>query len=210
MSGNYITSAAGAPPVCATPVLVDNPAGTTHRDRFLGSQGRFLAMGIDPALSWEGPARARRDRAAIAQMTALVEDLEFPQPTLAVEELAVALTAGAVPDESASVPGWLRRSWQMVMEEDPGSINLARVAREADIHPVHVARSFRRLCGRTAGQLLRDRQFEQACALLAQGEWPLADIALALGFCDQAHFANFFRRRAGLAPGAYRKRMSNV
>lgn len=210
MGGHYITSAEGAPPVCATPMLVDNPAGTSHRDRFLGSTGRFLAITIDPALSWEGAATARRDRAAIAQMTALIEDLEFADPTLAVEELALALTQREPAPDAAAAPAWLARSWELVMEEDIAAIDLDRVAREADIHPVHVARSFRRMCGRTAGQLLRDRQFEEACARLATTATPHVDIALDLGFCDQAHFANFFRRRAGMTPGAYRRRMRDV
>ncbi|MXP11121.1 helix-turn-helix domain-containing protein [Pseudoblastomonas halimionae] len=210
MSGQYITSAQGAPPVCATPVLVDNPAGTSHRDRFLGSTGRFLAINIDPALSWEGPATVRRDRTTLARMTALIEDLEFARPTLAVEELAAGLTEREPSPAPAKIPAWLARSWDLVMEEDIAAIDLDRVAREADIHPVHVARSFRRLCGRTAGQLLRDRQFEDACRMLARDNTPLVEIALALGFCDQAHFTNVFCRRAGVSPGAWRKRMRDV
>lgn len=210
MGGQYITSAEGAPPVSATPMLVDNPAGTSHRDRFLGSKGRFLAITIDPALSWEGPATARRDRAAVARMAALVEDLEFASPTLAVEELAVALLQREPVPESRAAPAWLSRSWELVMEEDIAAITLERVASEAGMHPVHVARSFRALCGRTAGQLLRDRQFEEACRRLALTDTRQVDIALDLGFCDQAHFANFFRRRAGISPGAFRKRRRNV
>ena len=210
MGGQYVTTAQGAPPVCATPILVDNPAGTSHRDRFVGPAGRFLAITIAPSLSWEGPATVRRDRATLARMNALIDDLAFARPTLAVEELALGLTERAPPPDPIAVPAWLARSWEMVMEEDIAAVDLDRVAREADIHPVHVARSFRRLCGRTAGQLLRDRQFEDACRMLARDDTPLVEIALALGFCDQAHFSNVFRRRAGLSPGAWRKRMRDV
>ena len=210
MGGHYITSARGAPPVCARPTLVDNPAGTTHRDRFLGSKGRFLAINIAPELSWEGEATARNDPASIARMTALIEDMEFEYPTLGIEELAAELTCRDAAKEDPPLPAWLMRSWELVMEEDLAAISLDSVASEAGIHPVHVARSFRRMCGRTAGQLLRDRQFEEACARLAAGDEPLSHIALDLGFCDQAHFGNFFRRRAGTSPGAYRGAMQNV
>ena len=216
MGGHYVTSASGAPPVCATPVLVDNPAGTTHRDRFLGPQGRFLAVNIDPDKSWEGPATARRDRAAIARMTALLEDMEFDRPTLATEELAAALVTRDDPegDRPAFAPErslpWLDKAWQMVIEEDIDAIDLDSVEREAGLHPNHVARSFRTAFGRTAGQLLNDRRFENACRMLADRGSSQVDIALALGFCDQAHFANFFRRRCGMTPGTYRKLRRDV
>ena len=51
--GPYITTAAGAPEVCTSPVLVYNPPGTTHRDRFL----RRKDGGFDGTSS---PSRSRR------------------------------------------------------------------------------------------------------------------------------------------------------
>ena len=93
----------------------------------------------------------------------------------------------------------------MVMEEDARGVTLDALAREADMHPVHIARSFRAAWGRTAGELIRDRQFERACELLARSDQPIAQIALELGFCDQAHFPRFFRRRAGLPPLKFRR-----
>jgi AraC family transcriptional regulator len=45
---------------------------------------------------------------------------------------------------------------------------------------------------------------ERACHDLANTELPLADIALAAGFCDQSHFTRTFRRVIGVAPSQYR------
>jgi AraC-like DNA-binding protein len=37
------------------------------------------------------------------------------------------------------------------------------------------------------------------------GETLLSELAQNLGYCDQAHFANDFRKRIGLPPAAYRR-----
>src|ERR1700690_3314593 len=46
ISGAYLSSADGAEPVSSEPMLVFNPAGTTHRDSFVQTSGRFLAVSI--------------------------------------------------------------------------------------------------------------------------------------------------------------------
>ncbi|GAB5349995.1 helix-turn-helix domain-containing protein [Alteriqipengyuania sp. 357] len=210
--GNYITSAKGAPPVSGTPILVDNPAGTAHRDRFLRPEGCFLTMNLAPEASSEGVARASRHPEDIARMLGVVAELEFDASTVLLEEVAEAIRS---PAESAKPrdegePGWIRRAYEMVMDECPSIVTLDRLAVEADVHPVHLARTFRRKWGRTAGELIRERQFERACAMLAEGEMPIAEIALDLGFCDQAHFSRFFSRRAAMPPGRFRSRRPHV
>ena len=206
IEGNYITSAAGAPPVTAAPILVDNPAGTAHRDRFLNAKGRFLAINIAPELSREGDASVSRHPADLTRMIEVIEELEFGKPTLTLEEVAAAVIEHDAEKLSHKAPSWIIRAYDKIMEEKPGVITLSGLAKEADVHPVHLAlRVFRRSFGRTAGQLLRDRQFEQACDMLQGGEDPIAQIALDIGFYDQAHFSRFFSRRAGSSPGRYRR-----
>lgn len=203
--GNCITSAQGAPPVSAAPILVDNPAGTAHRDRFLKPAGRFLTINIDPARSSEGVAQASRAPADIARMMRLLDEMEFATSGVLLEEAAEGLSALAAPAEPSTFPLWARRAFELVMDERAEQVTLDALAREAEVHPVHVARTFRRMCGRTAGQLVRERQFERACRRLSDSEEPIAQIALDLGFCDQAHFTRFFGRRAGISPARFRR-----
>lgn len=210
LEGNYITSAAGAPPVTAAPILVDNPAGTAHRDRFLNSKGRFLAINIAPELSREGNARISRHPADLVRMIEVIQELEFRKPTLTLEEVAAAVLEHDAVKLSPAEPPWLTRAYEKIMEERPGVLTLSGLAKEADVHPVHLARVFRRTFGRTAGQLLRDRQFEQACDRLLMGTDPIAEIALDAGFHDQSHFSRFFSRRTGSSPGRYRRAATKV
>ncbi|MDO1529914.1 helix-turn-helix domain-containing protein [Fulvimonas sp. R45] len=52
----------------------------------------------------------------------------------------------------------------------------------------------------------RYRLHEAVARLQAGGEVAWAELALALGYYDQAHFARDFRRLTGLAPGAFARR----
>lgn len=208
--GNYITSAKGAPAVSAAPILVDNPAGTAHRDRFLNPAGRFLTINIDPARSTEGVARASRAPADIMRMMQLLEEMEFEASGVLLEEAAEGLSLTASRASTPGIPHWARRAFELVMDEESERVTLDALAQEAEVHPVHVARTFRKMCGRTAGQLVRDRQFERACDRLAHSREPIAQIALDLGFCDQAHFTRFFSRRAGVPPHRFRRQKREV
>jgi AraC-like DNA-binding protein len=41
--------------------------------------------------------------------------------------------------------------------------------------------------------------------LIRAGDLTLADIAAAVGFCDQAHFTRAFKAQHGVTPAAFRK-----
>ena len=59
--------------------------------------------------------------------------------------------------------------------------------------------------GTTFRDVLEDVRFEAACQLLALTELSLDDIADALGYAAVSPFARAFRRRAGMAPGHWRR-----
>ena len=64
-------------------------------------------------------------------------------------------------------------------------------------------------CARGAGAtplgLVHDRLIEEACQRLEQTELSIEQIGYSLGFRDPGYFNRFFKRRRGVAPGAYRK-----
>lgn len=66
-------------------------------------------------------------------------------------------------------------------------------------------RLFRRHVGASASWVIkRYRLYEALEQLRTNGETGLAQLAQELGYCDQAHFANDFRKRAGETLRAYR------
>jgi AraC family transcriptional regulator len=55
------------------------------------------------------------------------------------------------------------------------------------------------------GTYVRRLRVELAGRWLTDTDLPLAEIALAAGFCDQSHFSNLFRRIIGVTPSHYRR-----
>lgn len=71
-----------------------------------------------------------------------------------------------------------------------------------------VQRAFAVTLGIGPKQVARRIRLQQATqALAVRGEDALADVALELGYADQAHLTTEFRRTTGLAPGAYRREL---
>jgi AraC family transcriptional regulator, transcriptional activator of pobA len=62
-----------------------------------------------------------------------------------------------------------------------------------------------RSVGATPLSLVHERLIEEACQRLEQTELSIEQIGYSLGFRDPGYFNRFFKRRRGLAPGAYRK-----
>jgi AraC family transcriptional regulator len=89
LSGAYASSADGAAPISADPVLIYNPAGVVHRDSFVLANGHFLAVSISAqslrvALDWAAlpsAARAYSSGAGFETAFALAQHCATPGPT---------------------------------------------------------------------------------------------------------------------------------
>ncbi|MEO1226303.1 MAG: AraC family transcriptional regulator [Pseudomonadota bacterium] len=53
-------------------------------------------------------------------------------------------------------------------------------------------------------------RFQRAVRCLAEGAGPLADVAAACGYADQAHLTRAFRRYGGITPAGYRPRSTDA
>jgi AraC family transcriptional regulator len=208
LSGGYMSSADDAPIVSNTPVLIYNPPGTTHQDRFHGGRGRFVAIS-----GGEGPEAAAlcvRDPYACRLAHIIAQDIERA-PSFTLEARALQLHATVQPvssDEARTVispPGWLKRAVEMIFTSEDPELSVAEVAADAGVHPVHLARVFRQFLGCSPGDYLRGHRLERAAALLGNSTASLADIAQATGFVDQAHLTRTFRSRLDTTPGQWRR-----
>lgn len=117
---------------------------------------------------------------------------------LMLAELARTRDPGA-----ATRPRWLRRVEEAIDATCAAPPPVEQLAALAGVHPRHLLRTFRRYHGTTVAQYVRQRQLQQARVALATSKQPLAMIALAAGFSDQAHFTRVFRHMYGETPGEY-------
>jgi AraC family transcriptional regulator len=214
LSGAYITSAQGAPELACAPTLVFNPAGTRHRDRFLGGVGRFLAITLDGAASsadqarrLDGPATRLADPWSVAAARRVEHALRRPQSSpLTLEGAALQLLADPSPGEPHGIPpAWLGTAQEMIREQGGAGVSVGEVAAYVGVHPVHLARVFRDWLGCAPGEYLRGRRLERAASLVGRTALGLAEIAAETGFVDQAHLSRAFKGAFGTPPGAYRR-----
>jgi len=127
---------------------------------------------------------------------------------LAIESLALGVVAeaarGGQQQMSAQAPVWLERARAFIDRHFAETMTLAMVAALVGVHPVHLARTFRRVYHTTVAGYVRAARIEFARAQLAGTDAPLGQIAAAAGFYDQSHFCRLFKQSLGLSPAAYR------
>ena len=125
---------------------------------------------------------------------------------LAIEGLVLELLAGLARQSPESEHGavWLKKAQDFVRDRFQRSISLVEVAEFAGVHPVSLARAFRRTHHCTVGDYVRKLRVEFACQKLTGSRASLVDISLSAGFSEQSHFSRTFKRLTGLTPSQYR------
>lgn len=84
-------------------------------------------------------------------------------------------------------------------------IEMSDIAGLRDVSQWRLLRDFKSAFGQTPHQYVLSRRIARAQELLASGNMPLVEIALACGFASQSHMTDVFRQKLGVTPGRYRK-----
>ena len=127
------------------------------------------------------------------------------------ESLSLAL-ASRVASLCASMPGSRRRvpvlsPRQLARVRDHIARHLGddlcieRLAAAVNMSPFHFARCFKQATGATPHKYVTCERILRAREMLADGRRSIGEIALALGFASQSHFAEVYRRTTGAPPG---------
>lgn len=80
--------------------------------------------------------------------------------------------------------------------------DLGAVARRS---PAHFSRAFKLTFGEPPHAYVVKRRLEKACHLMITSSAPLSEIALSVGFSDQAHLCRLFRQAFGQSPAVWRR-----
>jgi AraC-like DNA-binding protein len=99
--------------------------------------------------------------------------------------------------------GLARRVRERLDELEPTT--LEALATDFDAHSTQLIRAFSRAYGLPPHRYVTGRRIDRARTLLLDG-MPAAEVAVAVGFYDQAHLTRHFRRMLGTTPGAYAHR----
>jgi AraC-like DNA-binding protein len=91
-------------------------------------------------------------------------------------------------------------------EHSHDEVDLETTASKVGLSPFHFLRLFSKVVGVTPHQYLVRSRLRRAARLLADGDRPVTDVALEVGFGDLSNFVRTFRRAAGVSPRSFRKR----
>jgi AraC family transcriptional regulator len=214
--GRYASEARGITDVCRPGSVIFNPTGTTHRDHFVDDDGEFLAISVPPDLERQvalalpvstvlrDPVLRTTFGVAATEILSADRDSAF-----ALETLGLQLVAQSAPMTSPRQPPlWLSRVRDHLRDRSTHGWNVADLAADAGVHPVHLARVFRLYCRCSPGEYRRAWRVERARRIIAASSRPLAEIALDAGFYDHSQLSNDFKRVTGLSPRSYRRRFA--
>ena len=102
-------------------------------------------------------------------------------------------------------PRWLLGVAETLENGCTEKLGLTTLASQVSVHPVYLARVFRRYYGQSLGGFLLQCRVRLAMRRLATTREPIARIAVDCGFTDQAHFTRLFHREAGVPPARFRR-----
>lgn len=99
----------------------------------------------------------------------------------------------------------LLRAAEFIKENFNRPIKLEEICTAAELSPAYLIRSFKHQFGMTPHAYLINHRVQQGRARLRRGH-TIADVALDIGFSDQAHFQRAFKQHLAATPGQYRGR----
>ncbi|MDX2233053.1 MAG: AraC family transcriptional regulator [Hyphomonadaceae bacterium] len=203
--------------------LVVHPFGESFSFR-VAESSLWAGVVVSPSLvkaAWDGEAFSCAaqfgvsDPHLVATTQAVVETMGAgPGSAFAAREAGVALAA-QLAAKSLRVPAkqsgglssaQVRRVADYINDNLSNSLTLDELSALSDLSLWHFARAFKVATGFTPHQFVLSCRLAHARRLLLRTIDPIAIIAAACGFADQAHFTRSFRAVHGTTPGAYRRR----
>ena len=196
------------------------PPDTDHSDEFIGDRTRTLKLRIAPGYrdglgdfssagrTWQwfrgGPiARAMLRTLSSFQSTDANDDTW-------IEERALDVIGALIGDErlaldGRSVPAWVMAAREEVIARANSGVQATAIAAIVGVHPVSLARAFRRSFGESISECVRRIRVERACSLLATTPESISRIAASAGFADQSHLTRCLNEELGTTPLAFRR-----
>jgi AraC-like DNA-binding protein len=191
LKGSYVEAGdTGRHSVTVGDVIVHRPY-ESHLNRF-GTRGAEVLV-LPFAGDWNEPIFGQFDNPDY------IVRLAERCPKRAVSALRSRLKAR--PPTFADWPDYLAAD----LIADP-ALCMAQWAQRHQMHPGSVSRGFRQQFGLTPAGFRSTARTHRAARAVAGSQIPLAEIAIAAGFADQAHMGNAVRRLTGLSPAALRRR----
>lgn len=218
LEGGYILYRGQKAQTCQPWTILYHPAGEVHSNSVPSTGVRILIIEIaSQELSWiRGCCRIAEDSLSFeggepawfaARLYREFKHSDEVSP-LVIEGLVLELLADIFRRQAqkspTGVPEWLSHANELIQTKFAEKITLADIAGQVGIHPVHLAKEYRRRYKLTVGHQIRQLRIDYASKQIMETDLSLVNIALASGFSDQSHFTVAFKNFMGTTPSAYR------
>lgn len=218
LQGSYTEEWTSSTLYCQVGQVIFHVAGEEHCNRFFGQGARSLNLEIMPAFLERLKALGMRTDSRVAFCSSRFAQLglrmyaeacrndaasEFIIEGLAMELLGELLRRqnDDFPDPA---PDWLELVRGLIQDRYREPLSLQELADQARVHPVHLARAFRKRYGCSVGDYLRQMRVAGACRDLANSDMGMAEIAGRNGFADQSHLCRVVKQYTGASPSRHR------
>jgi transcriptional regulator GlxA family with amidase domain len=121
-----------------------------------------------------------------------------------LQRLISQLPAGAPKRDLA--PWQKERALALLLQHLDSGITVSDLAAACALSRSDFTRKFKVTTGHSPQAWMRIQRVERAKQLMCESAFPLAEIGLQCGFCDQAHFCRIFHRIEGVTPLSWQRR----
>ena len=220
LRGSYTEECGPTASECATGQTILHAAGECHSDRFHRNGGQVLNLELFPPflvkLCESGSARTD-GRTLLRSVYAMQLGLRLhkevsscdPWSALSIEGLTMELLAEVFRQRTTGLKSqgrdWLGRVTEILHAKFQEPIMLSELAADVSVHPVHLARAFRKRYLCSVGDYIRKLRIEAACHALLNSDTAIAEIALRSGFSDQSHLCRTLKQYTGVSPRHFRR-----
>jgi AraC family transcriptional regulator len=219
LDGSFRETVGNRPQECERGSLLVKPPGEAHGNKY-GRKGAHCLI-IELSTSrleeiraftnlFETPAHIKSGTLSLI-MRRIYGELRGPTRgfELVIEGLILEMLGQTFRQNNLSnrstPPRWLTQAQELIHQHFAEKLSLRVIADAVQIHPSHLARTFRKHHRCSIGEYVRRLRIEYAAQEILQSASSLTDVSLAAGFSDQSHFTHEFKRQLRTTPAEYKK-----
>lgn len=98
----------------------------------------------------------------------------------------------------------IRKAMSYIAEHFHTGTTLQEVAEHVHLHPAYFSTLFKQSTGSSFKEYMNMVRIEESKRLLANTDFSIIDVAIAVGFEDQSYFSRVFRKYTGMTPRQFR------
>lgn len=197
LAGGYVEESEEGHARADGPSLSCKPTGFEHQNRFGDAGALILSLNIDATSASDRYFVARGPEGLAGRALRRMAD-----DGTAIAALVNDVPPGLPPSAAPPRP-WLAEAHDRLLAES--GLTIGALSRTFGLHPVRFARLFREAFAQSPTAARQNRRAAHAVHRLVRTGTPLAEVAAAEGFADQAHLSRVISQTTGWSPGRLRR-----